>query len=188
LVESCLRFCTVRSASNGPRRPPRTSSRPGSVAPGNRHTYTWGPRDTCPRHRALESTAASPVAASVLLFLSPCISPLPPCPIPRIAPRVPAIPASVRHNRARSSPVEGRSRAERVASFSGGRVREFVSAVFERAISSPRESRDLVAAVEESLYEAIEAGRPSAGGRTRARGRAWSATSVSDPGAFSVGG
>jgi hypothetical protein len=80
--------------------------------------------------------------------------------------------------------VEGRTRAERVASFSGGRVREFVSAVVECAISSPRESRDLVAAIEESLYEAIEAGRPSAHGRTRARGRAWSATSVSDPMAF----
>jgi hypothetical protein len=53
-----------------------------------------------------------------------------------------------------------------VASFSGGRVPEFVSAVVERAISSPRESCDLVAAVEESLYEATEAGRPSARGRT----------------------
>jgi hypothetical protein len=55
---------------------------------------------------------------------------------------------------------------ERVASFSGGRVREFVSAVVECTISSPRESRDLVATIEESLYEAIEAGRRSTRGMT----------------------
>jgi hypothetical protein len=69
--------------------------------------------------------------------------------------------------------VEGRTHAERVESFSSRRVREFVSVIVERAISSPSESHDLIAAGEEILHvrghQSREAER--AGGRPSARGR-----------------